>query len=247
MTLSLEAGISTRHLSFIENARATPSRDIVLKIAASLRLDAATRDQLLLAAGLAPETCSAAPNPLLDFATAARLLQAMNPSPAMALNEDWKVIATNQAMDRLFELLRLSPTGRTCNFLDLCLRPGGFASHVVNCAEFYLHLFGSAAGRLQERQTRAGPDLMETVRKTLPANDIATGGRGRLAMPVKLTVDRLAEPLEFISTMACFSCPDSDEARCLVLSFFADNDLARAMIGSGSIHRDIALKIFDSV
>ncbi len=247
MMLSLEAGISTRHLSFIENARAVPSREIILKIADSLRLDVATRDQLFLAAGLAPETFPEPSNPMLDMATAGRLLQAMNPSPAIALNEEWKVIAINEAMGRLLELLRLSPTVRPLDFLDLCLQPGGFASRVVNCGEFYLHLFGSATGRLRERRFGAGPDLMENVRKVLPANDIAIKGCGRLAMPVKLTVDRVAEPLEFISTLACFSCPDSDEARCVVLSFFPDNDIARALIGSGSIHRDIVLKIFDSV
>src|SRR5690348_4092792 len=54
LDLALEAGVSARHLSFIETGRSRPSADMVLQIAAELDVPLRDRNQLLLAAGYAP-------------------------------------------------------------------------------------------------------------------------------------------------------------------------------------------------
>src|SRR5260370_17570095 len=54
LDLACEAEISTRHLSFIETGRASPSREMILHLAESLDVPLRQRNNLLLAAGYAP-------------------------------------------------------------------------------------------------------------------------------------------------------------------------------------------------
>lgn len=51
MELSLAAGISNRHLSFIETGRSTPSREILVSLAVALDVQLRDRNALLEAAG----------------------------------------------------------------------------------------------------------------------------------------------------------------------------------------------------
>src|SRR4051812_47519638 len=54
LDLALEAGVSARHLSFIETGRSRPSADMVLHLAEELDVPLRERNQLLLSAGYAP-------------------------------------------------------------------------------------------------------------------------------------------------------------------------------------------------
>src|ERR1700730_6491911 len=54
LELACEAEISTRHLSFVETGRATPSREMVMNLAERLEVPLRDRNTLLLAAGFAP-------------------------------------------------------------------------------------------------------------------------------------------------------------------------------------------------
>src|SRR5437868_9399941 len=55
LDLALEAGISTRHLSFVETGRSRPSAEMVMHLADELEVPLRERNQLLLAAGYAPQ------------------------------------------------------------------------------------------------------------------------------------------------------------------------------------------------
>ncbi len=54
LDLALEAGVSARHLSFVETGRSRPSAEMVLHLAEHLDVPLRDRNQLLLAAGYAP-------------------------------------------------------------------------------------------------------------------------------------------------------------------------------------------------
>src|SRR3954451_20656129 len=54
LDLALEAGISARHLSFVETGRSRPSAEMVLRLAEDLEVPLRERNRLLLAAGYAP-------------------------------------------------------------------------------------------------------------------------------------------------------------------------------------------------
>src|SRR4051794_18811519 len=54
LDLALDAGISARHLSFLETGRSKPSPEMVLKLAEELEVPYRDRNRMLLAAGFAP-------------------------------------------------------------------------------------------------------------------------------------------------------------------------------------------------
>ena len=54
LLLATEAEISTRHLSFVESGRASPSREMVMHLAERLAVPLRERNALLIAAGYAP-------------------------------------------------------------------------------------------------------------------------------------------------------------------------------------------------
>ena len=54
LDLSVDADVSTRHLSFVETGRAMPSREMVLHLADLLDVPLRERNRLLTAAGCAP-------------------------------------------------------------------------------------------------------------------------------------------------------------------------------------------------
>src|SRR5881392_3204853 len=54
LDLALEAGVSARHVSFVETGRARPSAEMVLGLAEHLDVPLRERNQMLLAAGYAP-------------------------------------------------------------------------------------------------------------------------------------------------------------------------------------------------
>ena len=55
LALALEAGISSRHLSFVETGRAQPSREMIARLADTLGMPLRERNALLVAARFAPE------------------------------------------------------------------------------------------------------------------------------------------------------------------------------------------------
>src|ERR671936_2527684 len=54
LDLALDAGVSARHLSFVETGRSKPSPEMVLHLAEQLDVPLRDRNHLLLAAGYAP-------------------------------------------------------------------------------------------------------------------------------------------------------------------------------------------------
>ena len=134
LVLSIEAGVSPRHVSFIESGRSSPSPEMVLKLARALDVPLRERNQLLLAAGYAPlyrETGLDAAE--LEHVRAAldRVLAHHEPYPAVVMDRHWNVLVTNGAAAAMFEwLLDGSAPGDPPNIVRLMftvLRP-----HVSN-------------------------------------------------------------------------------------------------------------------
>src|SRR5215475_2319147 len=89
LALSLEAGISARHLSFIETGRSTPSREMVLNLARHLDVPLREQNTLLQAAGFAAvhrETPLEAAA-MIEVRTALeQVLDAVEPNPSLVVN-----------------------------------------------------------------------------------------------------------------------------------------------------------------
>ena len=124
MDLALEAGVSPRHLSFLESGRARPSRGMVLTLGDALDLPAASVNRLLIAAEFSPVYSETA----LD-ADAARPLRAAvdwmldhhMPYPAIAVDADWCLVGLNPMAALLFGQLGL---GHGDSLVDMMLGDG---------------------------------------------------------------------------------------------------------------------------
>jgi transcriptional regulator with XRE-family HTH domain len=143
LALALEAGISARHLCFIETGRATPSREMLHKLSGVLDIPFRERNSLLLGAGYAP-VFSEAEIDLSDPALAPirqaidAILEQQEPFPAVVMNRRWDVVKTNTAADRLFAfLLESEPNEGSAaeeppNVLRLMFRMDGLRPYVRN-------------------------------------------------------------------------------------------------------------------
>ncbi|MEL6977902.1 MAG: helix-turn-helix transcriptional regulator [Pseudomonadota bacterium] len=106
LDLSLEADVSGRHIAFLETGRSRPSRSMVLRLAEALQTPLSERNDLLLAAGFAPEYALRA---LSDETLApvreamSRLLRSQEPYPALVMDRAWRILEANRAASLLFQ------------------------------------------------------------------------------------------------------------------------------------------------
>ena len=103
LDLSLEAGVSSRHISFLETARAKPSKDMVLLLSDALDIPLRDRNTLLTNAGFAEHY---ARTPIdedkmqhLQYALTS-MLERQEPYPALVLDWDWNIVMSNQGYQR---------------------------------------------------------------------------------------------------------------------------------------------------
>ncbi len=135
LDLSLDVGVSTRHLGFVELGKSRPSPELLTLIAD--RLGVARRDQntWLLAAGYAPRH---AETPLDDDAmrTVRRSLQAMldahEPYPAVAVDRCWTAQLWNDAAVWLADGVPTEARGDPTNMFRISLHPDGFGGRTRN-------------------------------------------------------------------------------------------------------------------
>ncbi|MBC8057841.1 MAG: helix-turn-helix domain-containing protein, partial [Rhizobiales bacterium] len=107
LDLSVDAEVSTRHLSFVETGRAMPSREMVLRLADRLEVPLRERNRLLTAAGFAPMYAERSlDDPALAAARAAveQILAAHEPFPAIAVDRHWNLISHNAAAGALMQM-----------------------------------------------------------------------------------------------------------------------------------------------
>lgn len=151
LALAEQAEVSTRHISFVENGRSAPSREMVLVLASALDLPLRERNAVLAAAGFAAvysETSLdsdelGAARRAVDF-----LLERHEPYPALALDRHWDIVTLNNAAAQLFApllaLAALPPGG--LNSIEAVFDPRRLRPFIVNWEE--------VAGELVQRLHR---------------------------------------------------------------------------------------------
>ncbi|MDA9474231.1 transcriptional regulator [Bradyrhizobium sp. CCBAU 65884] len=134
--LAFEAGISIKHLSYVETGKAAASRETLLQLASALDLSLRDRNALLEAGGFARqygERDLAAP----ELADARRaidlLLRRHEPFPAIVTDRRWNVMQANRAASRLMTML-LGPERmqRPLNHMRMFLAPNELKPFVEN-------------------------------------------------------------------------------------------------------------------
>lgn len=138
MALALQAEVSPRHLCFLETGRATPSREMVLRLGQCLDAPLRDRNQWLLAAGYAPMYAEHAlhDNVLAEARGVVQdLLDRQMPYPAIAMDRHWHLVAANVATPLLLAGADVSLLQPPLNVLRLCHHPLGMGARIANRAQ----------------------------------------------------------------------------------------------------------------
>jgi transcriptional regulator with XRE-family HTH domain len=141
LALAMRVETTTRHLSYLENGRSRPGRELVLRLADSLELPLRSRNELLIAAGLAAEFPARAlgGSVLAPYRRAITgVIEALEPFPAFVLDPLLHLEETNIAGGRL---VPIAPRGARVNLLDAFLAPGPAREQLDNFAEVAWSLF----------------------------------------------------------------------------------------------------------
>jgi transcriptional regulator with XRE-family HTH domain len=240
LDLALAAGVSSRHVSFIETGRSRPSRTMVLRLAETLDLPLRERNALLVAAGFAPlyrrSKLRAA-----DLAPVRRALELVlrshEPYPAFVLDATWNILLANRTHQRLLSMLLPDgvPVPEPVNVVRLVFDPEMLRPRVGNW-ELVAHVLGQRVRRqlrvpnLDPEQRRlfelllSYPGVREAMARVTPPPDAA------VVIPLRLELN--GRWFSWFSTIATIGTPQDvtlEELR-IESMFPADEETRRAAL-----------------
>jgi len=143
LELSADAEISQRHLSFMESGRSSPSREMLLHLADTLRIPPRERNTLLTAAGFAPiyaERSLETPDMASAQNAVALILSGHAPHPALAVDREWNLLQANKAASFLLEGVNPDFLTVPVNVLRVSLHPEALGSRVANYRQWRAHV-----------------------------------------------------------------------------------------------------------
>jgi transcriptional regulator with XRE-family HTH domain len=239
LALSLEAGISARHLSFIETGRSTPSREMVLNLARHLDVPLREQNTLLQAAGFAAvhrETPLEA-TAMVEIRTALEhILNAVEPNPSLVVNRRYDVLLANAAATRFVSFFAPSWRGPS-NIARMVLSHDGLRPSLVNFAEVAGYLIHRLRHELAALHTRDAEDA-----KLLELAIAASGELGMIATPhpphailVPARLHRNGLEIELFTTITTLGTPlDITLQELRIETLFPANAAARKWLAEGA-------------
>jgi transcriptional regulator with XRE-family HTH domain len=233
LELSLRAGTTQRHLSFLESGRSEPGREMVVRLAEALELPLRERNRLLLAAGYAP----AYPQTPLDdpalapvHAALQHVLAAHLPYPAIVIDRHGGLVAANEAFGFLAEGAAAGLAGPGANVYRLALHPGGMAARIMNFPEWAMHILNGLQAEILRNPDDQLTDLHAELAGYVPAVSLPPGHLG-FAVPLRLRT-ALGE-LRLMTTITTFATAVDVTIAELKLEAFLPADQATAAILAG--------------
>ncbi|MDH3626740.1 MAG: helix-turn-helix transcriptional regulator [Acidobacteriota bacterium] len=236
LSLGLNAGTSSRHISFLETGRSRPSRKMVLQLARTMDLPLRQQNAWLTSAGFAPIFGERTLDD--DELRKAReavtyLLAAHEPYPALAMDRHWQFVAWNRP-----QFLMLQPLADEngslsgINALDLIFQPGPVRQQLLNWEEVAM----AVLRRLHRQRVRVGNDdrLQQLWDRSIAAPDVAPLLKRRdleKSPPplVPMKMDYGDQQVTWINTLASFGAVgDATLEELVIESFYPADDATRA-------------------
>lgn len=231
LDLAVEAGVSSRHVSFVETGRAAPSRAMVLRLAEVLEVPPREQNALLAAAGFAPVY---AERDLDDPEMSAvrrgvqRVLDAYHPYPCVAVDRRWQIVQANAGaavlLDGVAPHLLEQP-----NALRIALHPDGLAPRIRNLAQWRHHLISRLRREVAVSRSAEAAALLAEV-EGYPGGSADIADLGGVVVPLELATTA-GGLLTFLSTVTTFgTAVDLTAAELSIEAFLpADEPTATAL------------------
>ncbi len=213
LDLALAADVSARHLSFVENGKAQPSREMVVRLADALEMPLRERNALLMTAGFAPmfpETSLQTQGMDQVRRAIEFMLAQQEPYPAFLLNRHWDIVMANRAALRVNRFVLGGRDSAHMNMMRCFFDPADLRCAVANWEEvagdLIRHLHNAVAGAPSDLTARA------LLNEVLAQPGVPAHWRRRdpgAAVTPLLTVRfrRGDDELGFFSTITTFGTP----------------------------------------
>lgn len=155
LRLAEEVGVSSRHISFLETGRSSPSKEIIVKLSGFLHIPRREVNRALMVSGYAPiyrETIESDSDMNPIYFAVDKMINDHMPFPAIVLNQEWDLVKANAAAIRLLEEVGFNKsnnlieslamddpkTSKICNW-------GETASVVLNRVRYEIDMLGSSS------------------------------------------------------------------------------------------------------
>jgi transcriptional regulator with XRE-family HTH domain len=236
LDLALAAGVSSRHVSFVETGRARPSPEMILRLAGAMSVPLRDQNAMLAAAGYEevfeePGLGGDLPGPIR--AALEQMLAQHEPFPMIVVDRRYDVLTTNRGAAALLPRLVADPAAITAplNTFRLLFDPRLARPRLLD----WERLAGVLLARLHREALERGNDSeLEALRRSLFAYpdiprswqqpDLSAPSEPCLTVRVRMDDVELA----FLTTMTVFSAPQNvtlDELR--IESFFPLDETTR--------------------
>lgn len=217
LDLSLDTGVSQRHISFVESGRSVPSRELLLCLAKTLNVPLREQNVLLLASGYAPaylESTWNAPEMGVVTRVIDLMLRQHEPYPALVLDRYWNILKTNDAAPRFFgSFVDLSKRKKPRNLLHLMFDPEGMRPFVEDWEEvasgLFERVYREAAGHAIDKKTS---ELLNELRKYPGVEQLKVARISQVPV-IPITFVRGGERTSFFSMVSTVGLPQDITAQ----------------------------------
>jgi transcriptional regulator with XRE-family HTH domain len=233
LELAGRAGVSARHLSFVETGRSRPTADLVLRLCGPLDVPLREQNRVLLAAGFAPAHPVhglAEPEMSAVHDAVERVLEAHAPFPALVIDQGWDLVSANDAVYALLGGVSTWLLEPPVNVVRLTLHPDGLAPRIGNLGQWRAHLLDRVAHDLAASGDVRLEELLEEV-SSYPGPVDPGSGTGALVVPLQL---RTADgELSMFSTTTVFGTPrEVTLSELAIESFYPADTQSRSLLAA---------------
>ncbi len=166
---SLGIGVSSRHLSFVENGRSKPSRELILMMCDHYDVPLRERNRILDAAGYkevysqqdfwGPEMAHL--REVFGF-----VLEQHNPFAAVALDGAWDILLANKSWQNFMRFFfdgDVLPENARTNKMRFMFHPDGMSKYIKNWEELGPELVRQIRGSASDSNSEKAKALMEEI------------------------------------------------------------------------------------
>lgn len=241
------AEVSTRHLSYVENGKSKPSREMVLVLSSALDIPLRERNRLLHAAGFAPayDTYDIEGPELAHIRKALdHMLTHHEPFPCVVFDRSWRVLYANRGANRCFGTVLGLPAGFSLvgmDAMELIFSPDlPLRATLVDFEGFAKEMVERLVRDAERDPSETGPrGVLERVLRHPGVADAVRAARQSMKAPVVATplhIKRGDVEVRFFTTITTLGTAHDVTAEALKIeTYFPLDDATDAFVRSLSL------------